>query len=135
MNSSVSLFGMQINPLRMHDVIEQLLDWVKHPDGTCHYVVTPNVDHAVMFQKHEDLRRAYADAALVLADGFPVLVASRLLRRGIPERVPGSDLVPTLFETVNPVRCHWLCQCRRRWKAGSQQHWQSQWHPSRSRQD
>ena len=102
MNSSVSLFGMQINPLRMQDVIEQLLDWVKHPDGTCRYIVTPNVDHAVMFQKHEGLRRAYADAALVLTDGFPVFVAARMLRRQIPERVPGSDLVPTLFETVNP---------------------------------
>jgi hypothetical protein len=34
MNSSVSLFGMQINPLRMQDVIGQLLDWMTHPDGT-----------------------------------------------------------------------------------------------------
>ena len=100
MNSSVSLFGMQINPLRMQDVIEQLLGWVKHPDGTCRYIVTPNVDHAVMFQKHKGLRRAYADAALVLTDGFPVFVAARMLRRQIPERVPGSDLVPTLFAHV-----------------------------------
>jgi N-acetylglucosaminyldiphosphoundecaprenol N-acetyl-beta-D-mannosaminyltransferase len=101
MSSSISLFGMQINPLRMHDVIGQLLEWIKKPDGTCRYVVTPNVDHAVMFQEHEGLQRAYADAALVLTDGFPVFVAARMLRRQIPERVPGSDLVPTLFATVN----------------------------------
>ncbi len=101
MNSPISLFGMQINPLRMHDVIGQLLEWIKNPEGTCRYVVTPNVDHAVMFQKHEGLQRAYADAALVLTDGFPVFVAARMLRRQIPERVPGSDLVPTLFATVN----------------------------------
>jgi N-acetylglucosaminyldiphosphoundecaprenol N-acetyl-beta-D-mannosaminyltransferase len=54
-----------------------------------------------MFQKHEGLQRAYADAALVLTDGFPVFVAARMLRRQIPERVPGSDLVPTLFATAN----------------------------------
>ena len=100
-DNSVSLFGMQINPLRMQDVIAQLIAWIKNPDGTCRYVVTPNVDHAVMFQKHEGLQRAYADAALVLTDGFPVFVAARMLRRQIPERVPGSDLVPTLFATVN----------------------------------
>ncbi len=38
---------------------------------------------------------------MVLADGFPVLVASRLLRLGIPERVAGSDLVPAFFEMFN----------------------------------
>jgi N-acetylglucosaminyldiphosphoundecaprenol N-acetyl-beta-D-mannosaminyltransferase len=92
---------MQIDALRMPQAVEQLLAWVTRSDRRCHYVVTPNVDHAVMFQEHAGLRAAYADASLVLADGFPVLVASRILRRGIPERVPGSDLVPALFETVN----------------------------------
>src|SRR5262249_38076404 len=98
---SVELFGMNINPVRMPEAIAQLLDWVRHPDGRCHYVVTPNVDHAVMFQHHAGLRSAYQDAGLVLADGFPVLVAARILRRAIPERVPGSDLVPALFKSVN----------------------------------
>ena len=60
--------------------------------------MTPNVDHAVMFQTNEQLRAAYADASLVLADGAPVVVASRLLRRALPERVPGSDLAPALFK-------------------------------------
>jgi N-acetylglucosaminyldiphosphoundecaprenol N-acetyl-beta-D-mannosaminyltransferase len=34
---------------------------------------------------------------MVLADGAPVLWASRLLRQSLPERVAGSDLVPALF--------------------------------------
>jgi N-acetylglucosaminyldiphosphoundecaprenol N-acetyl-beta-D-mannosaminyltransferase len=97
------LFGMQIDALRMSETVAQLLNWTAQPDGSCHYVVTPNVDHAVMYQEHAGLRAAYADAGLVLADGFPVLVASKLLRRGIPERVPGSDLVPALFETVQQL--------------------------------
>ncbi len=99
--SKAHLFGMTINALRMPEAIERLLSWVRSPDGKCHYVVTPNLDHAVMYQQHRGLKRAYAEASLILADGFPILVASRLLRRGIPERVPGSDLVPALFETVN----------------------------------
>ncbi|HTQ40633.1 MAG TPA: WecB/TagA/CpsF family glycosyltransferase [Pirellulales bacterium] len=99
--STVHLFGMKLDALRMPDAVGQLLDWVQNRDGNCHYVVTPNVDHAVMFQKHVGLQRAYADASLVLADGFPVLAAAKLLHRPIPERVPGSDLVPALFETVD----------------------------------
>lgn len=98
--NTTPLFGMNIDSLRMNEVIERLLAWCRQPDGRCHYVVTPNVDHAVMFQENAGLRDAYAEASLVLADGFPVLVAARLLRRNIPERVPGSDLVPTLFSNV-----------------------------------
>lgn len=102
MTGSVALFGMNINPVRMPEAIAQLLEWIRHPDGRCHYVVTPNVDHAVMFQHHAGLRSAYHDAGLVLADGFPVLMAARLLRREIPERVPGSDLVPAYSsESIN----------------------------------
>ncbi len=101
--NTTPLFGMKINSLRMTEVIEQLLTWCRQPEGPCRYVVTPNVDHAVMFQEHAGLREAYADASLVLVDGFPVLMAAKLLRRDIPERVPGSDLVPTLFTTVNSL--------------------------------
>jgi N-acetylglucosaminyldiphosphoundecaprenol N-acetyl-beta-D-mannosaminyltransferase len=101
MTKSVRLFGIEINPLTMSETIEQLLAWVRSRNGQCHYVVTPNVDHAVMFQHHAALRASYADAALVLADGFPVVMAARLLGRTLPGRVPGSDLVPSLFDFVN----------------------------------
>ncbi len=97
------LFGMQIDALRMPEVIRQLRNWVQDPHPQCRYVVTPNVDHAVMFQDHAGLRRAYSDASLVLIDGFPLLAAARLLGRDIPERVPGSDLVPALFESTNSI--------------------------------
>jgi N-acetylglucosaminyldiphosphoundecaprenol N-acetyl-beta-D-mannosaminyltransferase len=63
--------------------------------------VTPNVDHAVLFQTNDRLRSAYASAALVLADGAPVVLASRILGRELPERVAGSDLVPALFARAN----------------------------------
>jgi N-acetylglucosaminyldiphosphoundecaprenol N-acetyl-beta-D-mannosaminyltransferase len=68
-------------------------------------VVTPNVDHAVLFQQRSDLRAAYTDAALVLADGAPIVLASRLLKRPLPERVAGSDLVPEIFHAASaPLR-------------------------------
>ena len=93
----VRLFGMSIDPLRMAEAVGRLLEWADDGDRRCRYVVTPNADHAVLLQEHERLRQAYADADLVLVDGMPVLFAAKLLRRGIPERVTGSDLVPALF--------------------------------------
>jgi N-acetylglucosaminyldiphosphoundecaprenol N-acetyl-beta-D-mannosaminyltransferase len=53
-----------------------------------------------MLGYHEGLRRAYDDAALVLADGMPLVWASQLLRRRLPERVAGADLVPALLSAA-----------------------------------
>ncbi|HEV7222271.1 MAG TPA: WecB/TagA/CpsF family glycosyltransferase, partial [Pirellulales bacterium] len=97
----VRLFGMDIDAVRMPEAVAELLDWIDRDDGVCRYVVTPNVDHAVLFQEHVGLRQAYAEAGLVLADGAPVVLASRLLGRPLPERVAGSDLVPQVFDAAS----------------------------------
>jgi hypothetical protein len=94
---TVRLFGMAISHVTMRETVNQLLVWCAEPRGTaCRYVVTPNVDHAVLFQHRADLQSAYADASLVLADGAPIVLASKLLKCSLPERVAGSDLVPQL---------------------------------------
>jgi N-acetylglucosaminyldiphosphoundecaprenol N-acetyl-beta-D-mannosaminyltransferase len=102
----ISLFGMQIAHIAMNETVARVLGWCREPRGdSCRYVVTPNVDHAVLFQQRADLRAAYDDASLVLADGAPIVVASRLLGRPLPERVAGSDLVPEIFQAANkPLR-------------------------------
>jgi N-acetylglucosaminyldiphosphoundecaprenol N-acetyl-beta-D-mannosaminyltransferase len=95
----VPLFGMSIDALCMRETVVTLLTWCAAPRGAaCRYVVTPNVDHAVMYQENEALRASYADASLILADGLPVVLVSRLLGRGLPERVAGSDLAPAMFK-------------------------------------
>ena len=112
MSDQVSLFDVKIDALRMEDVVERIHKWVRtRSDSGCRYVVTPNVDHTVMLQEDEGLQAAYKDAWLVLADGHPVVWASRILRRPLPERVPGSDLVPRLFASASkdrPLRTYLL---------------------------
>jgi N-acetylglucosaminyldiphosphoundecaprenol N-acetyl-beta-D-mannosaminyltransferase len=100
MSRRIRLFGIEIDALNMHQAVSRVLAWTETGPGRCHYVVTPNVDHTVMYQHRADLRRAYRGASMVLADGAPVVFASRLLRRGLPERVAGSDLVPALFDAA-----------------------------------
>ena len=104
MAARIELFGVQIDPLRMDEAVGQVLVWSAEPASRCHYVVTPNVDHVVMLQEHAGLQAAYREAGLVLVDGAPVLWSSRLLRRPVPERVAGSDLVPALFNATNVNR-------------------------------
>jgi len=98
------LFGTGIHALTMSQAVLEILQWIDRPTGKCRYVVTPNLDHIVLLQHHVALRQAYGDAALVLADGWPIVFASRLLGRPLPERVAGSDLVPALFSTQRSLR-------------------------------
>ena len=99
----ISLFGMTIDALRLDDAALRVLEWAgeSSPTGQCRYVVTPNVDHAVMFQEHDGLREAYEHAAMVVADGAPLIAASRLLGKKLPERVAGSDLAPRVLELAS----------------------------------
>jgi exopolysaccharide biosynthesis WecB/TagA/CpsF family protein len=100
--SRVSLFGMNIDRVDLRQATERVLAWCSEPaTSTCRYVVTPNVDHAVLLTHHTGLRKAYASAAMVLADGAPIVAASKILGRALPERVAGSDLVPSLLRAAD----------------------------------
>jgi N-acetylglucosaminyldiphosphoundecaprenol N-acetyl-beta-D-mannosaminyltransferase len=104
-STSVKLFGMQIENITLTGAVDRVLDWCRSPREACRYIVTPNVDHAVLFQHRTDLQAAYSEASLVVADGAPLILASRLLRRPLPERIAGSDLVPALFaNATTPLR-------------------------------
>lgn len=104
----VRLFGVDIDVVRREDAVRAVLRMAKTP-GPCRFVVTPNADHVLLLQRTPEMRRAYADAALVIADGWPVVVSSWLLSRPLPERVTGSDLVPAVFEAADandPLRTY-----------------------------
>ena len=104
MSQRVRLFDLQIDALSMQQAVGLILSWVVDDHPHCRFVVTPNVDHTVMLRRNPALHRAYDDAHLVLADGLPIILASRLLNRPLPERVAGSELVPRLFAAASSQR-------------------------------
>ena len=104
MSRREKLFGVEIDAVNMQQAVETVMDWIEEPADYCRFVVTPNVDHTVLLQENEALRAAYKDAELVIADGHPVVLAARLLGRPLPERVPGSDLVPQVFSAATSDR-------------------------------
>ena len=102
--TTVSMFGAKIDAIRMPVAVARLWEWIAEPCYRCRYVVTPNVDHTVMLSESEPLRNVYGGAAMVLADGWPVVTAARLMGRPVPERVAGSDLVPSLLASASEQR-------------------------------
>lgn len=63
--------------------------------GRC---VTPNIDILRQASLDSATARLVNTADLVLADGMPIIWASRLMQCELPERVAGSSLTPGLVE-------------------------------------
>jgi N-acetylglucosaminyldiphosphoundecaprenol N-acetyl-beta-D-mannosaminyltransferase len=58
--------------------------------------ITMNLEILRRFTREEDLEPLFEDADLVVADGMPLVWASRIKGTPLPERVAGSDLVWSL---------------------------------------
>ncbi len=69
-------------------------------DGGGCLVITPNADHVVRLEKDRDYQKIIASADVVLADGMPLVWASRLLGAPLPERITGADLLPALCDAA-----------------------------------
>ena len=96
MNQKIEMFDIFINNLNMDEAImhiEHLID-----KNNKAYVVTPNVDHIVRLKKDKEFKKIYENADLVLADGMPLVIASKLFKKPLKEKVSGSDLFVKMCE-------------------------------------
>jgi len=85
---------MPLHPVHFQEALELLTKMAKGDRPS--YAVTANVDHVVRYRRCPSLRHLYQEADLCVADGTPVIWASRIVGRPLPERVTGSDLFPAL---------------------------------------
>jgi N-acetylglucosaminyldiphosphoundecaprenol N-acetyl-beta-D-mannosaminyltransferase len=94
--NNVTIGKLRVDGVTFDQAVETLEDLVRRGEGGA--VFTPNVDHVVLAEDNPRMRTAYARAELCLADGMPLLWASRLLGQPLPAKVSGSDFVPAVLE-------------------------------------
>ncbi len=90
----VAILGVAVDNLTMEEVLDAVDASIA--EGGFHQIATANVDFLMKSIHDEELYETLANCDLVLADGMPLVWASRLLGTGLKERVAGSDLVPQL---------------------------------------
>jgi N-acetylglucosaminyldiphosphoundecaprenol N-acetyl-beta-D-mannosaminyltransferase len=88
--------GLRLSGLELDDAVE----WItaRAQDRTRAVVVTPNINHLHLAQTSARARDAIERADLQLADGWPIVAASRMLGHPLPGRVAGIDLVKRLVD-------------------------------------
>jgi N-acetylglucosaminyldiphosphoundecaprenol N-acetyl-beta-D-mannosaminyltransferase len=90
----IRLRGIDIDRLTEAQAIGTILHRLE--EGCGGFVVTPNLDHLRQVAQRPELAAIFERADLVVADGMPLVWASRLQATPLPERVAGSDLVWSL---------------------------------------
>ena len=93
---TVDLAGLALAKLTRQEVVDHLFGALAEGEGG--WVVTPNVDYLRRYVADSEVRRLFADASLIVADGVPLLWAARLQGTPLPDRIAGSDLVWLLAE-------------------------------------
>src|SRR5258708_12094225 len=87
---NLTVDGITINVLSLPDAVSSIVSAAQHGDNFS--VCTLNLDHVVQLQQRSDFRAAYRRARFVTADGFPIVMLSRLMGTRM-KRTTGADLV------------------------------------------
>lgn len=90
----ISLMGFRIDCVTERQVIHYVISSIR--EGRGGWIVTPNVDHLRIISQRPDLLAVLSDATLRVADGMPLIWASRLQGTPLPERVTGAGLTLSL---------------------------------------
>lgn len=93
--SSIPLFGIRISRLGLEEALQACLTHIEQKKGG--YVCFVNVHTLTDSTRVNPLRDALNDAFLAVADGVPLVWASRLKRNPIKSRVCGPDFSAEFF--------------------------------------
>ncbi|MGI9601940.1 MAG: WecB/TagA/CpsF family glycosyltransferase [Acidimicrobiales bacterium] len=92
----VDIGGVSIDVVTIDDAAHLIAESAEARRGG--YVMTHNLEHLWLRENDPDFDRRSSEADLVVADGMPLVLASRLQGTPLPERVGGIDLFERLIE-------------------------------------
>src|SRR5579862_8135391 len=94
MTNGLAILGVPVDNVSMEETVGKIEEFIR--DGSFHQIATANVDYLVNAVNNPLYKEILCRCDLVVADGMPVVFASRLLGSPLTERVAGADLVPRL---------------------------------------
>lgn len=94
----IRLQDAYLHAITEEQTIQIVMDELEAQRDGC--IVTMNLDHLRRYNQDDDYRALSAKATLHVADGMPLIWASRIQGAPLPERVTGSNLIWSLTEAA-----------------------------------
>lgn len=88
------IWGVDFAQVDMQQVVDRADKIVA--TRSCRYFITANLNYLMLTAQQPDLAAVNAAADLNIADGYPIVLRSRMTKKPLPCRVAGSDLIVEL---------------------------------------
>lgn len=96
---TVDILGLPVNPLTMEQLIQLADRHIKSRKQLLLGVI--NAAKLVNSRRDPQLRQSLDQADIILADGAPIVWLSKVIGKGLPQRVPGIDIMFKLLELAS----------------------------------
>lgn len=98
MLKKINICGLEFSNAELGAMVEEAITLLEK-EGK-HTVFPANVESIMLSDEDSFLKKIYNEASLLLADGMPVVWASRILNTPVIEKVSGPDFLPLLLRRV-----------------------------------
>ncbi|TYQ16776.1 UNVERIFIED_CONTAM: N-acetylglucosaminyldiphosphoundecaprenol N-acetyl-beta-D-mannosaminyltransferase [Acetivibrio alkalicellulosi] len=95
MRTTVDILGVPVDNVTMNEAVEIVESFLEK--NKIHFVFTPNAEIMMAAQRDDQLKNILSSADLVVPDGAGVVLASKILKPVLKEKVAGFDLTHNLF--------------------------------------
>jgi N-acetylglucosaminyldiphosphoundecaprenol N-acetyl-beta-D-mannosaminyltransferase len=93
MSNYVNILGITFSKLNLKETVDLIDSKVSECSNKIFHIITVNPEIAVQIQEDPELKKISLESDLITPDGIGIVLASRLKRNPIPERVTGYDLL------------------------------------------
>ena len=101
-NRRVKILNTMIDVLNMNETIELVDEYIK--TKTSLHLMGVNADKINEVNKNDEMKRIVNSCGIINADGASVVLASKFLKKPLPERVAGIDLMQELVKLCEEKR-------------------------------
>jgi N-acetylglucosaminyldiphosphoundecaprenol N-acetyl-beta-D-mannosaminyltransferase len=99
----INILSVLIDNLPKKEVLAKIEQFLV--DGQQHFIVTPNPEMVVAAQKDKKFLEIINRADLAVPDGVGLIFASRYLKRPLPQRITGVDLMTDICRLAEQKNC------------------------------
>ena len=93
------IWGVPFDPVTLPQSVTRIGELIRR--GIPSYVITANLNYAMLNHRRGEMNRVTQDASLVLADGQPIVWRSKFGGEPLPQRVTGSELIFKLAQRAS----------------------------------
>ena len=102
MNDKVTILGVHIDNLKKEAVRNKISELIDNPNFN--FITTPNPEMIVDARKDKEFKNILNDSSLAVADGFGLVLATKILNLPNLERICGSDLIWEIFNIAAKMK-------------------------------